>query len=141
MCQGFEAYVIAFPIRAANTASAALLVHTAVIAVHAPGCALFPLPQEELVAEGVDEGDIFPISAVTGQGVLPLVRRVRQVLDQLGPAEQVSTRCSTAHTAREEGGEGPEQQVSCVVKTRICGQHTQPALSWASCIMTITALV
>ena len=56
------------------------------------------------MAEGVDEGDIFPISAVTGQGVLPLVRRVRQVLDQLGPAEQVGTRCDTAQIAREVEG-------------------------------------
>ncbi|KAG1668961.1 hypothetical protein FOA52_001005 [Chlamydomonas sp. UWO 241] len=45
--------------------------------------------REELEAEGVAPGDIFPISAVTGAGVIPLLRRVRQVLHELGPAELI----------------------------------------------------
>ena len=35
--------------------------------------------KEELLAEGVALENIFPVSAATGQGVLDLVRRVRQV--------------------------------------------------------------
>ena len=80
--------------------------------------------QEELVAEGVDEGDIFPISAVTGQGVLPLVRRVRQVLEQLGPAEQVSTHCDTAQIGKVVGKEA--QNSGCKVglhEVRSCSAH------------------
>jgi hypothetical protein len=54
--------------------------------------------REELMAEGVAESDIFPISAATGQGVLDLVRRVRALLDEMGPAKQV--RHSTLPAAR-----------------------------------------
>lgn len=43
--------------------------------------------REELVKDGVAPGDIFSVSAATGQGVLDLVRRVRKVLDELGPAQ------------------------------------------------------
>eukprot|EP00877_Chromochloris_zofingiensis_P006026 jgi/Chrzof1/1677/Cz10g16250.t1 len=43
--------------------------------------------QEYLVEEeGVDPAHIFPISAVTGRGVTDLVRAVRKVVDELGPA-------------------------------------------------------
>lgn len=45
--------------------------------------------REELMAEGVAESDIFAISAATGQGVLDLVRRVRSLLDEMGPVKQV----------------------------------------------------
>ena len=45
--------------------------------------------REELMADGIPAGNIFAVSAATGQGVLDLVRRVRQVVDDLGPLEQV----------------------------------------------------
>jgi len=45
--------------------------------------------REELLAEGVPPENVFAISAATGQGVLELVRRVRQVVDDLGPPEQI----------------------------------------------------
>ena len=90
------------------------------------------------MAEGVDEGDIFPISAVTGQGVLPLVRRVRQVLDQLGPAEQVSTRCDTAQIARDVGGEAQNSReaASCLSMVKACnhGQHVTSTVLGLLCI-------
>ena len=41
--------------------------------------------KEALLAEGVAEEDMLPVSAVTGQGVLDLMRRTHNVLDQLGP--------------------------------------------------------
>jgi len=42
--------------------------------------------REFLLGNGLAEEDVHAISAVTGQGVLGVVRRARQVLDQL-PAE------------------------------------------------------
>lgn len=42
--------------------------------------------REFLLSEGVPAQDFFAISAATGTGVLALVRRVRQVLDEL-PAQ------------------------------------------------------
>lgn len=50
--------------------------------LHALPCGLFL--QDE---EGVDPSRLFPISAVTGRGVREVVAAVRQVLDELGPAE------------------------------------------------------
>lgn len=42
--------------------------------------------REFLLGNGLAEEDVHAISAVTGQGVLGIVRRARQVLDQM-PAE------------------------------------------------------
>jgi GTP-binding protein len=49
----------------------------------------FEFVKEELLAEGIAPDHIFPLSAVTGQGVLDLVKKVRKVLDELGPAQQM----------------------------------------------------
>ena len=49
----------------------------------------FDFVREELLSEGVPAENIFSISAATGQGVLDLVRKVRQVVDDLGPPEQI----------------------------------------------------
>ncbi|GAX83906.1 hypothetical protein CEUSTIGMA_g11330.t1 [Chlamydomonas eustigma] len=49
----------------------------------------FEFVKEELLTQGISADHIFPISAVTGQGVLDLVKKVRKVLDELGPAQQV----------------------------------------------------
>ena len=49
----------------------------------------FDFVREELLSEGVPVENIFAISAATGQGVLDLVRKVRQVVDDLGPPEQI----------------------------------------------------
>lgn len=47
--------------------------------------------QEYMQEQGLDPRDVVAISAVTGRGVLDLVRRVRQVLDSLG--EEVCSLC------------------------------------------------
>lgn len=39
--------------------------------------------QQHLIENGVPSTDILPISAVTGEGVIELVRRLRAVLDDL----------------------------------------------------------
>eukprot|EP00873_Tetraselmis_striata_P035218 jgi/Tetstr1/455482/TSEL_042311.t1 len=47
----------------------------------------FDIVQEFLIAEGIPEDAIFPISAVTGKGVTELVRATRRMLQALGEAE------------------------------------------------------
>ncbi len=39
--------------------------------------------QEHLIANGVPSDNVLPISAATGEGVVELVRRLRNVLDEL----------------------------------------------------------
>lgn len=47
--------------------------------------------QEYMERQGLDPADVVAISAVTGRGVLDLVRRIRQVLDAVG--EEVPSLC------------------------------------------------
>ncbi len=55
--------------------------------------------REFLLGNGLAEEDVHAISAVTGQGVLGVVRRARQVLDQL-PAEVSSAfLCTSSGTS------------------------------------------
>ena len=49
--------------------------------------------REALLGRGVAEADILAISAATGQGVTPLVRRLHAVLDAL-PAQARALPCS-----------------------------------------------
>lgn len=49
--------------------------------------------REAVLARGVAEADILAISAATGQGVTPLVRRLHAVLDAL-PAQVRALPCS-----------------------------------------------
>eukprot|EP00798_Chlamydomonas_sp_ICE-L_P000270 gene270-4016_t len=47
--------------------------------------------REDLIAQGIPDEHIFAISAVTGKGVIDIVRAVRKLLDSMGPAEQPKT--------------------------------------------------
>ncbi len=80
-------YVLAHPMLSQQQPLAAAAL-TAFSSATAPQPLRFTSRQEYLVEEeGLSPDQIFPISAVTGSGVTELVRGVRALLEQMGPAE------------------------------------------------------
>ncbi len=52
--------------------------------------------REFLLGNGLAEEDVHAISAVTGQGVQGIVRRAREVLDQLPQEASIAFPCTTS---------------------------------------------